>query len=209
MSPRRDGPPVLLLGVFTLLLLSRALPYHLTALPRHGPDSRLLVADWVGQNTDSSDCLLVGDIGYVGYYNPKVRLYDYWGLVWKAPTRLLAEPLFPGPLGPGGREMARGLQPTVILLESTRAPERPLPGYHYLSIPRDTGSAPWCAPAGSRCRCAEDLANSSHGRLRRPSLSTRRTTRAQQNQSKHTTKGRIKAWIPNVATRPCRSLPRT
>ena len=77
--------------------------------------------------------------GYVGFHNLDLPLYDYYGLVWRAPLGRTGPALLPRPDGPWLASVLAALNPDLVALESPKAPATAPPGYRYVPIPGDSG----------------------------------------------------------------------
>ena len=99
------------------------------------PEWHRLAADWIRAHTRPGDTVLVGDIGYVGFYALDRRVVDAFGLVWHAPE-------------PSGREgqpqqivadlFARSIpaaRPDLMWLMPAQGASIALPGYRQVSAP--------------------------------------------------------------------------
>ena len=120
-------------AAFAATLLARTgNHYSLLTRPRP-PEQHLRLARWLNQHTSHTDTILVGDVGYVGYYNRDRRVLDFYGLVWRGVRFEVA----PAMLQDGAwlSDLTASAAPTIIACENAAAPSRPPPGYSYIAAP--------------------------------------------------------------------------
>jgi len=124
----RHVAPLLVLVLLGLLLYGRADGMHRQLTQLRGPEVHRLLAEWVQEHTTATDVILVGDVGYIGYYNLDRRIYDQYGLVWA----------FPLPSGPAAipdrwlQAAASAVRPSVIIASAADHRLAPWPGYHWV-----------------------------------------------------------------------------
>ncbi|MHB8996080.1 MAG: hypothetical protein ACYC63_12610 [Armatimonadota bacterium] len=135
----RELPPLALLGLMVILTVPRVSDYPLRPGPGFGANANLAAAQWVAQSTTSADSLLIGDVGYVGFYNLDLPVYDYYGLVWRTPARALSQPLTIHMREDLLQRMIALCQPTMILTEGGKAPATTPAGYRWVPMPEVTG----------------------------------------------------------------------
>ncbi len=148
-----------------MVLTARARGYPAYLSPPTIPETRLVLARWLHEHSRPTDTLLVGDLGYAGYYNLDRRVVDYFGLVLPAlrmPDRVAPNAALVSDLV---REAVRLERPKLVVLPRPsgsatselllryplppgyQAIETPsLPDYHVLSRPQN--SIPAKRPAG-------------------------------------------------------------
>lgn len=122
-------------AAFALLLSGRTGDHYGLLTRKLPPEPHRQLAQWLSEHTRTGETILVGDVGYVGYYNLERRVVDYCGLVWRAPADLLR-----GAMGPdmGARRVTSvvaALQPDILAVHISNAPDAPPAGYTQSGVP--------------------------------------------------------------------------
>jgi len=123
------GWTLLVVASFLLLVHSRAQLHWMLLTQAPPPEWRQEMARTVGRHTGPQDVILVGDIGYLGYYNLDRHLVDTYGLVWQAPRALMAAAMSQVISDQFVSQAIAAVQPTVYLPGMTAASLAPPPGY--------------------------------------------------------------------------------
>jgi hypothetical protein len=111
---------------------------YLTMRPTQDPHRELAL--WLNARTQPGESILVGDVGYVGYYNLDRRVYDYLGLVWPASGREMAGVGMPAGYGALVAWAAAKLRPDWIACERAALANHGVPpGYAGEEIPELPG----------------------------------------------------------------------
>ena len=114
---------VCVIASFLLLISCRAQHHRALLFSARMPEPRVEFARALGRHTLPQDTILVGDIGYLGYYNLDRHIVDYYGLVWKAPRQLMAVAMARTISNQWATLAIATVQPTVCLLGQ---PDRPM-----------------------------------------------------------------------------------
>lgn len=121
----REWLPVGVLVLFCVLLYTRADGIYRQFTCARPPEMHHTLAEWTQQHTRPGDTVLVGDVGYIGYYNLDRRVYDYYLLVWR-PARALSHAGSPDQWLPDALGV---LQPTVAIADASTADASGTHGY--------------------------------------------------------------------------------
>jgi hypothetical protein len=147
LSAQASAPKAWRLGwviasmLVVMLLLHRQSQGHSDYLSLRKPsEPRRELALWLNAHTRPGQSILVGDVGYVGYYNLGRPVYDYLGLVWRANVRDMAAVGMPISGGPLLSWAAVQLRPDCIACVAAELANNGIPaGYTAAEIPELPG----------------------------------------------------------------------